>query len=118
MRGSKSDTAAVTTASAVIGEPHVPKLPVRLSAMTDNPRPRLPLDRLDKGSRHETIIYAEEWSDLRPSRLLVVLAFALTEVCPSQAGHDASLDIISLHDRDMIRPVVPKLGSRGGTRER
>ena len=36
IRGSKSDTAAVTTASAVIGELHVPKLPVSLSDMIDN----------------------------------------------------------------------------------
>ena len=44
IRGSKSDTAAVTTASAVIGELHVPKLPVCLSAMIDNlpGRPRSP----------------------------------------------------------------------------
>ena len=44
IRGSKSDTAAVTTASAVIGELHVPNLPVCLSAMIDNlpGRPRSP----------------------------------------------------------------------------
>ena len=65
IRGSKSDTAAVTTASAVIGELHAPKLPVRLSAMI-NTSPR----RLSPATRV-------------PSRLLlefgdVILAFKST----------------------------------------
>jgi hypothetical protein len=33
------------------------------------------------------------------------------------AKQDASFDIISLHDQDVIRPVVLKLGSRGGACE-